>query len=71
MEKPADIELLGGEWAAADTSGVSLDDADGAPDHFGRDAETCAHSADAGRGRGNKGVGAKVEIEHERIGAFH
>ena len=65
------VELFGGEGARADTGGVGLDDADDVGDAGGVQGETLNGTAEAGGRGGDVGVGAVVEVEHERVGTLN
>ena len=64
------VKLLRGERACADTRRVRLDDADRRPNRLRGDAQARTYAADGGRGRGHEGVRAKVDVEHQRVGAL-
>lgn len=64
------VKLLSGKGTTTDTRSVSLGHADNVADGRGRNAETRAHSTDARRATRDKGVRAKVEVQHECIGAL-
>ena len=64
------VELLGGKGPGADAGGVGLDDAVDVLDVEGRDGQAGDDAADARVGAGDEGVGAVVDVEHERVGAL-
>jgi hypothetical protein len=65
------IELFSGEGASTNAGGVSFDNPNGAPNHFGGYTETGADTANRSRRRGDVRVGSKVKVEHQSIGPFH
>ena len=66
----AHVQLLRGERPAPHARRVRLDDADRRPNRLRGDAQARAYAADGSRGRGHEGIRAKVDVEHQRVGAL-
>lgn len=69
-QRATHVELLGRERTGADAGRVRLDYAVRLSDRTRRQTKTGADTADASRARGDERVRAKVEVEHERVGAL-
>mmetsp|Transcript_19228 Transcript_19228/g.48063 ORF Transcript_19228/g.48063 Transcript_19228/m.48063 type:complete len:518 (-) Transcript_19228:71-1624(-) len=65
------VEQLGGVGPGAHPGGVRLGDSDHGLELVGGEAEAGAHAAQGRVGAGNERVGAKVEVQHGGVGAFH
>jgi hypothetical protein len=65
------VQLFGGEGPSTNASGICFDDTNGVSDQLRGNTQPSAHSANGSRGRRNKGISPKVNIEHEGVGAFH
>lgn len=64
------VELLGGKGSSSNSGRVSLGDTNDLSNLLGRDTESGADTTDGRGGRGDVGVGTKVEVEHERVGTL-
>ena len=64
------VELLGRERTGTDAGRVGLDHAIRLSDRTGRQSETGADTANTSRARGDERVRAKVEVEHQGVGAL-
>lgn len=62
---------LSGKWTVADARAVRLGDTVNFANVLRRNAQTSACTADSAVGRCHKGVRAKVNVEHSRIGALN
>jgi hypothetical protein len=65
------IELLSGERTRPDAGSVSLDDTNDIANLFRRDTETSADSTDSSGRRGDEGIRAEIEIEHEGVSTLN